>query len=46
MRAEAIKAYKIPIKPLMDLIDAYFKIKSIVLEEILSHVKYSKSDKA
>ncbi|MEQ9713897.1 MAG: transposase [Candidatus Asgardarchaeum sp.] len=46
MKAETVKAYKIPIEPPMDLIDAYFKIKSIALKEILSYVSYSKSGKA
>ena len=47
MKAEAIKAYRVPIdNPPRDLIEKYFEIKRRVLEEVLRHVKYSKSGKA
>nr|MDO8043824.1 hypothetical protein [Candidatus Baldrarchaeota archaeon] len=46
MKEEAIKAYKIPIESPKDLINAYFKAKRVVLEEILTHVKYSENGKA
>lgn len=44
---EAIKAYSVPVTAPKDLIEEYFKLRKIVLEEeILKHVKYSKNGKA
>ncbi len=43
---ESIKAYSIPITAPKDLIEEYFKLRKTVLEEILKHIKYSKSGKA
>ncbi len=41
-----IKAYGVPSTAPKDLIEDYFKLKKIVLDEVFKHVKYSKSGKA
>ncbi len=46
MKEVAIKAYKIPVEAPRDLIEEYFKIKKIALDELLSYIKYSKNGKA
>ena len=43
---EAIKAYSVPVIAPEDLIEEYFKLRKIALEEILKHVKFSRSGKA
>ena len=43
---EAIKACSVPLTAPEDLIEEYFKLRKIALEEILRNVKYSKSGKA
>ena len=46
MREVVIKAYKIPMETPKDLIESYFKVKKVILKEVLEHVKYSKTGKA
>ena len=41
-----IKAYSVPLTAPKDLIEEYFKLKKIVLDEVFKHIKYSKSGKA
>ena len=41
-----IKAYSTPITAPKELIEEYFKLKKIALDEILKHIKHSKSGKA
>jgi len=43
---EAIKAYSVPLIAPKDLIEEYFKLKKIALEEIFKRVKFSKTGKA
>ena len=43
---EIIKSYSIPITAPKDLMEEYFKLRKIALEEIFRHVRYSKSGKA
>ncbi len=43
---EVIKAYSVPLTTPMDLLEEYFKLRKIVLDEIFHHVKYSKKGKA
>lgn len=42
---EVIKSYRVPVKTPKDLMEGYFKLRKIALEEILKHVKYSKNGK-
>jgi len=41
LRAEAIKAYKVPLEAPMDLVEEYLRIKSAALEDVLRYVKYN-----
>jgi len=43
---EVIKAYSVPMTAPKDLLEEFFKLRKIALEETLKHVKYSKSGKA
>ncbi len=43
---EVIKAYSVPLTAPKDLIEEYFKLRKIALEEIFRHVKFSKTSKA
>ena len=45
-RAVVVKAYKVPVKAPLDLIEAYFEVKKKALSGVLKHVKYSSSRKA
>lgn len=42
---EVIKAYRIPIKAPIDLIESYFEVKRKALNEIFKYVKFSKGGK-
>ncbi len=43
---EVIKAYSVPMTAPKDLLEEFFKLRKIALEETLKHVKYSKSGRA
>jgi len=43
---EAIKAYSVPVEAPKDLVEEYFKLRKVALEDIFKYVKYSKSGKA
>jgi len=43
---EVIKAYSVPVEAPKDLIEDYFKLRKIALEEIFKRVKFSKTGKA
>lgn len=43
---EVIKSYSVPSTAPKELIEEYFKLKKIVLDEVFKHIKYFKSGKA
>jgi len=43
---EAIKAYSVLLTAPKDLIEEYFKLKRVVLDEVFKHIKFSRSGKA
>ena len=43
---ELIKSYSVPVTAPKDLIEEYFRLKKLVLDEIFKHVKLSKRGKA
>ncbi|WP_457549591.1 hypothetical protein [Archaeoglobus sp.] len=43
---EVIKAFSISVETPKDLVEEYFKLRKVVLDEIFRCIKYSKSGKA
>ena len=43
---ELIKSYSVPVTAPIDLIEEYFRLKKLILDEIFKHVKFSKKGKA
>ncbi|WP_222829539.1 hypothetical protein [Archaeoglobus profundus] len=43
---EVIKSYSVPMTAPKDLVEGYFKLRKVALEEIFKHVMYSKAGKA
>ncbi|PUA32662.1 MAG: transposase, partial [Candidatus Terraquivivens tikiterensis] len=43
---EAVKSYRVPVDAPRDLVEEYFRVKSVALKEVLAHIERSQSGKA